>query len=240
MRDQTAPGVGGAPGDHRRVPPVVVLRALARCFRLLIAPFIRLEIRGGACAPELETAVIVANHRSMGDAVAGLVILHRFGHYPRVLIAREWVEANWTGVLARAVGAIPVDRGGDPTRSLDPAVDALRAGAPILVMPEGRLWRDDDQNTTGPAKTGAARLAAGAQVPVVAAALAGTADAWPPGRRLPRLNPFRRSVVLVRVADEPLAVDGRDAKEDTETIMAELRSLLRRANEERDELMGSS
>ena len=240
MGDPEPTVIVGAPGDGRRIPPEVVLRVLARFLRLLMAPFIRLEIRGGACASELQTGVIVANHRSMGDAVAGLVILHHFGHYPRVLIAREWVEANWTGVFARAVGAIPVDRGGDPTRSLEPAIAALRAGPPILVMPEGRLWRDNDQNTTGPAKTGAARLAAGADVPVVIAALAGTAAAWPPGRRLPRLNPFRRSVVVVQVADEALTVQGRDAKEDTETIMAELRLLLRQANDERKALIGAS
>ena len=226
-----------APGDDRRIPPEVVLRALARFFRLLIAPFIRLEIRGGACADELETAVIVANHRSMGDAIAGLVVLHHFGHYPRVLIAREWVEQGWTGYLARAIGAIPVDRKGDPARALDPAVDALRAGPPILVMPEGRLHRSDDPDTTGEAKTGAARLAAAAEVPIVLAALSGTAEAWPPGRRLPRLNPFRRSIVLCRVADVPLTPEGRDAREDTDHMMGELRALLRQANRERAALL---
>lgn len=225
-----------APGDDRRIPPEVVLRALARFFRLLIAPFIRLEIRGGACADELKTAVIVANHRSMGDAIAGLVVLHHFGHYPRVLIAREWVEEGWTGYLARAIGAIPVDRRGDPARALDPAIEALQAGPPILVMPEGRLHRSDDPDSVGEAKTGAVRLSTGADVPIVLAALSGTAEAWAPGRRLPRLNPFRRSVVLCRVADVPLTPEGSDARADTDHMMDELQALLRRANRERADL----
>jgi 1-acyl-sn-glycerol-3-phosphate acyltransferase len=227
-----------APGDGRWIPPEVVLRVLARLLRVLIAPFVRLEIRGGACASRLKTGVIVANHRSMGDAIIGLVVLHHFGHYPRVLIAREFVDARWTGLFARAGGSIPVDRGGDPTAALDPAVEALRAGPPILVMPEGRLHRDDDPNTTGPAKTGVARLAARSEMPVVVAALSGTADVWPAGRRLPTLNPFRRRVVLCRVADEAFFVDGDDAREDTEHVMSELRVLLRRANEERAALDG--
>ena len=223
-----------APGDDRHIPPELVLRVLARILRVLIAPFVRLEIRGGACADKLTTGVIVANHRSMADAVVGLVVLHHFGHYPRVLIAREYVEARWTGVFARAGGSIPVERGGDPERVLDTAVETLEAGVPILVMPEGRLHRDDDDpNTTGPARTGAARLAARSNMPVVAAALSGTAAAWPPDRMLPRLNPFRRRVVLCRVADDPFYVPGEDAQEDTGVVMAELRALLRRANEER-------
>jgi 1-acyl-sn-glycerol-3-phosphate acyltransferase len=222
-----------APGDGRRIPPEIVLRVLARLLRVIIAPFVRLEIRGGACADRLKTAVIVANHRSMGDAIIGLVVLHHFGHYPRVLIAREFVEAGWTGVFARAGGCIPVDRGGDRTAALDPAVETLQAGPPILVMPEGRLHRDDDPHTTGPAKTGVARLAARSGMPVVVAALSGTAEAWPAGRSLPILNPFRRRVVLCRVADEPFYVDGDDVREDTEHVMAEIRVLLRQANEER-------
>jgi 1-acyl-sn-glycerol-3-phosphate acyltransferase len=233
----TVHGGPHAPGDGRRISPEVVLRFLARFCRLLMAPFVRLEIRGGACAPRLKTAVIVANHRSMGDAICGLVILHHFGHYPRVLVAREWVEDSWTGVFARAIGAIPVDRRGDPAHALDVAIETLRAGVPILVMPEGRFHEDDDPNTTGPAKTGAARLATSSGVPVVVAALAGTADAWPPGRNLPNLNPFRRRVVVCQVADDEMAVPGDDARVDTETIMVELRSHLRRANKERDTLI---
>jgi 1-acyl-sn-glycerol-3-phosphate acyltransferase len=225
-----------APGDERWIPPEVVLRVLARLLGVLIAPFVRLEIRGGACATRLKTAIIVANHRSLGDAIIGLVVLQHFGHYPRVLIAREFVEARWTGVFARAGGSIPVDRGGDRTAALAPAVEALAAGPPILVMPEGRLHRDDDPNTTGPAKTGVARLAAQSGQPVVVAALSGTAEVWPAGRKLPILNPFRRKTVLCRVADEEFFVDGENAREDTEHVMAELRVLLREANRERAEL----
>ena len=227
-----------SPGDERLIRPELVLRVLARVLRLLIAPFVRLEIRGGACATRLETAVIVANHRSMGDAIIGLVVLHHFGHYPRVLIAREFVEARWTGVFARAGGSIPVDRGGDPVAALDPAVETLAAGPPILVMPEGRLHRDDDPNTTGPAKTGVARLAARSEMPVVVAALSGTAEVWPPDRRLPVLNPFRRRVVLCHVADEEFFVEGADPRADTEHVMSELRVLLRQANEERAAITG--
>ncbi|MEL7206767.1 MAG: lysophospholipid acyltransferase family protein [Actinomycetota bacterium] len=224
------------PGADRRIPPRTVLRALARLFRLLIAPFVRLEIRGGACATRLKTGVIVANHRSMGDAIVGLVVLHHFGHYPRVLIAREYVEERWTAPLARAIGAIPVDRSADPARALDPAIDAVRGGAPVLVMPEGRLWQGEDPDSLGPAKTGAARLAVGSGTPVVVAALSGTADAWPPGRPFPRIG-FRRRTVLVRVADDPFTVPSGDPRAATDAVMEELRAHLVRANRERQALV---
>lgn len=218
----------------RGVTPERVLGWLGRLFDLLSRPFIRYELRGGRCADELTVGVIVANHRSFIDVVAGLVCLHRFGHHPRILIERRYVEHGILGVLSRAIGAIPVDRDGDRRAALADAVAALRRGIPILVMPEGRLhWDPDDPVSTGPARTGAARLAAQAGVPVVPAALAGTERVLPPGRRVPRANPFRRKVVVCWVADDPLMVDGADPRADTEVVMATLRELLGRAEAER-------
>lgn len=214
-------------GKGRRVPPERVLAFLGRLFDLLSRPFIRYELRGGRCADELTVAVIVANHRSFFDIVAGLVALHRFGHHPRILIERRYVDHGILGVLSRAIGAIPVDRDGEGRAAYHAGVDALRAGIPILVMPEGRLhWDPDDPVSTGPARTGAVRLATQAEVPLVPAALAGTERVLPPGTRIPRANPFRRKVVACWVADDPVPLTGGDARADTEAVMAALRGLL--------------
>lgn len=211
---------------HRHVGPERVLAWLARILAVLTAPFVRYELRGGACARDLKVGVIAANHRSMFDVVAGLICLHRFGHYPRLLIERKYVERGFVGWCARAIGAIPVDRDGDRTAALGAAYTALERGVPILVMPEGRLhWDPQDPVSTGPAKTGVSRLACD-RVPVVPAALAGTEVVMPAGARVPHLVPLRRKVVRCNVADEPLWLQGEDHRANTELVMKEIRALL--------------
>ncbi len=199
-------------------------------FRILTTPFVRYEYRGGRCAAELKTGIIAANHRSMFDAMAGLICLHHFGHHPRLLIERRYVERGVLGVLSRGIGAIPVDRAGDGRHALDAAWAAMADGIPILVMPEGRLhWDPQDPLSTGRPHTGVSRLATKDGQPVVAAGLAGTERVVPAGCRLPRFNPFRRKVVVCWVADDPLWLTGDDHRANAELVMAEIRSLLARA-----------
>jgi 1-acyl-sn-glycerol-3-phosphate acyltransferase len=207
-----------------------VLAGLARLFRVLSAPFVRYEIHGGRCATDLRVGVIAANHRSLFDVIAGLVCLHHFGHYPRLLVERHYVETGLVGVCARGIGAIPVDRAGDRGQALAAAWAALGDGVSILVMPEGGLhWDPEDPLSTGPAHTGVSRLATQSGVPVVPAALAGTEGIVPPGARFPRANPFRRKVVVCQVADEPLWLTGDDHRTNAEAVMAAIRDLLAQA-----------
>lgn len=219
--------VGAAPWYNSRVSPERNLAWLARLARVLVAPFVRFDIRGGRCAQELTVGVIAVNHRSMFDVVAGLICLHHFGHHPRLLVDRTYVEGRWTAPFARAIGAIPVDRVKGGGTSVGAALDALRAGIPIVVMPEGKLHFDpDDPRSTGPTRTGVSRLAVGAQVPVVPAALTGTEQVLPKGRKLPTGRPWRRTTVVCNVADEPLWLTGDDHRANTEAVMAAIRDLM--------------
>jgi 1-acyl-sn-glycerol-3-phosphate acyltransferase len=212
--------------------PDTTLRWLARLARVLTAPFVRLEIRGGACAPRLHTGIIAANHRSLFDVAAGLIAFHRFHRYPRLLIAREYVEGRWTAPFCRAIGAIPVDRSGDRSLALKAAEEELAVGVPILVMPEGKLhWDPEHPLETGPAKTGISRLAVAAGTIVVPAAVVGSERIWPATSYLPRPNPFRRKHVVVNVADEEMVLTGDDHRANTERVMAEVRRLIAEAGE---------
>jgi len=207
--------------------PETTLKWMARFARVLTVPFVRLEIRGGACAPRLHTGIIAANHRSLFDVAAGLIAFHRFERYPRLLIAREYVEGGWTAPFCRAIGAIPVDRNGDRSLALRAAEEELAGGVPILVMPEGRLhWDADEPLSTGPARTGISRLAVSAGVIVVPAAVVGSERIWPASSYFPRPNPFRRKHVVVNVADEEMRLAGDDHRANTEAVMAEVRRLI--------------
>lgn len=200
---------------------------LARIVRVLTAPFVRYEVRGGACVPDLHVGVVAVNHRSLFDVAAGLVGLHQVRRYPRLLIAEKYVAGWWTAPFARAIGAIPVPRGGGSDAVIRSGVQALREGKPLLVMPEGRLHHDpSDPLALGQPRTGVSRLAVGADTIVLTAGLSGTEAIWPATSKLPRLNPFRPKRVIIRVADEPLRFDGDDHQANAEAVMASIRGLL--------------
>jgi 1-acyl-sn-glycerol-3-phosphate acyltransferase len=169
----------------------------------------------------------------MFDVAVGLIAWRRFGRYPRLLVAREYVQGRASGRLARALGVIPVDRGRGRSDAIGAAVASLRAGRSVLVMPEGRLHVDPvDRTTTGRAHTGVARIAWAARAPVMAAAVVGSDEVWPKEARYPRPRLGHRRLVTVRIADQPLWLQGQDARADTERVMVAIRELLRSAEQE--------
>lgn len=155
--------------------PERTLALLAVVLRVLTAPFVRYDVRGGAGRADHDVVVVAVNHRSMFDVIAGLICLHHFDLHPRLLVDRKYVEGRWTAPFARAIGAIPVDRERGGGTSVVAALETLASGVPIVVMPEGRLhWDPQDPRSTGPTRTGVSRLARGGGVPVVACALTAT------------------------------------------------------------------
>jgi len=215
------------------VSPDRWLAWLARLAGVLCWPFVRFDIDGGGeLNRSLGPVVLATDHRSLFDVVAGLIVFHRYQRYPRVLIERSFVESRWTGAFARAIGAIPVDRASHGGAALASAVAALRSGVTVLLLPEGRLhWDPADPLSTGPAATGVSRMAAEAEVPVVAAGMVGTESVWPAGTQFPRLRPLRRALVVVRVADAPVAFRHEDDhRQRTEQVMEEVRALMAQAS----------
>jgi len=206
---------------------------------VLTWPFARFDIAGGRDNDRLGAIIIVVDHRSLFDVVAGLVVLHRFKRYPRVLIEKKYVDSKWTRPFARAIGAIPVDRKAGHGEAFRAAVEALHEGVTILILPEGRLhWDPEDPLTTGPSSTGVARLAEAANVPIVCAGMVGTEEVWPATSKLPRLVPFRRRRITVRVGDEPLPLVEGDQREQTDQVMAEVVRLMTIAQADADAAAG--
>ncbi len=215
--------------------PERALAVLARVLRVLVWPVVRFDITGGeALNRRLGACIIVTAHRSLFDVAAGLVVFHRYRRYPRVLVERKYVERAWTRPFARVIGAIPVDRAAGHGQAFAAAVEILRDGATVMLLPEGRLHFDADEPCgTGPASTGVSRMARAAGVPVLAAGMVGTEKVWPPGGR-PRLRPWHRPVVRVRLSDRVVGLDPEsDDETRTEQVMADVRRLLREAAADR-------
>ena len=209
--------------------PERALAWLARVAWLLSWPFVRFDIGGGEDVNRnTPTGIIIVDHRSLFDVVAGLIVFHRYRRYPRVLVEKKYVDSKWTKPFARAIGAIPVDRAAGRGEAFRAASDALQSGITILLLPEGRIhWDPEQPLSTGPSSTGVSRLAEVSGVPVVAAGMIGTERVWPATRHLPYLNPFkRRPVVTVRVSEHPVELTGDDHAERTEQAMADVRRMM--------------
>lgn len=113
------------------------------------------------------------------------------------------------------MGMIPVERGRADLSALDAVVACLRAGEVVGVFPEGtrspsgHLYRF---------RSGLGRIAAAAQVPVVPAGLIGTAEALPPGQRVPRRLPPGRLLIGFGPVVAPPSPDAKARRAFTSTV----------------------
>jgi 1-acyl-sn-glycerol-3-phosphate acyltransferase len=124
-------------------------------------------------------AVYAANHGSVLD----IPVL--FGHLPvdfRIIHKRSLHRVPVVGLYLHLAGHIAIDRmsGFRARRSLDRAVERVRAGVSVLVFPEGTRSRHGD---VAAFKRGSFVLAVRAGVPVVPLTLAGVKGVMPGGLR---------------------------------------------------------
>ena len=179
----------------------------------------RLRARGKEHLPS-GGYVLAANHNSNFDPwPLGLPLFPR-----RYLRFMAKSELFWTPFkqFATAAGAFPVRRGERDTAALETAISLCSAGHVVVMFPEGtRRKKGLRKKYEARAHTGAARIALGAGVPLVPAAIVGT-------DRLGRLAQVRV------VYGAPIPLDDLDAREDaaqvaTDRLMAAIAELERAA-----------
>ena len=199
---------------------------------LIVWPLTRLwwpKVTGEQSVPQSGAAVLVSNHLSFCDSIFLPVEMNRQVTF---LAKREYfVRRGVIGMLWRwfftAVGQVPVDRSGGRAAeaAITTGVRLLRQGKLLGVYPEGtrspdgRLYRG---------RTGAARIAIEAQVPVIPVAMVNTFWVQPTGQRLPRLG--RRIGIKFGTAIDTSRWAGRESdpaamRELTDEMMAQLRDL---------------
>ncbi len=170
-----------------------------RLMKAIIGPVLRLAfrpwVRGLNHVPPTGGAILASNHLAVIDSfVLPLVV----GRKIRFIGKSEYftgtgLKGRLTAGFFRGVGTIPVDRAGGKASeaALETGLRILESGNLFGIYPEGtrspdgRLYRG---------KTGVARLALEAGVPVIPVAMVGTDIAQPIGRRIPR--PVRIGVVI--------------------------------------------
>ena len=151
-----------------------VFRVLAVICRPIVGRVFRLVFTGRELVPA-GGCVLCANHLSGFDPWALSVPL--LPRQPRYMAKAELFRWPFRSLL-RAVGLFPVRRGGGDECAVAAAIRHATAGRIVLVFPEGARRR----NRVLRPRTGAARIALGAGVPLVPAAVRGTDSLLTPWR----------------------------------------------------------
>jgi long-chain acyl-CoA synthetase len=143
------------------------------------------RVVGLAHVPHDRNVLVVANHSShldmglvkvaLGDEARRLAALAARDYFFDTRVKRAYFE-NFTNL-------IPMEREGALKASLKAAAEALRRGYHLLIFPEGTRSRDGQMKPFFPT---AGYLALQCGVDVLPAHIAGTFDALPPGKGLPR------------------------------------------------------
>lgn len=181
---------------------------------------LRFTIVGEENVPRAGGAVMVINHIGYMDfTYAGLSAL-KSGRLVRFMAKEAVFKHPVSGPLMRGMHHIPVDRAAGAA-SYRAAVEALRAGEIVGVFPEATISRSFELKAF---KSGAARMAQEAGVPILPVVLWGSQRVWTKGhpKRLGRTNvPISISV------GEPITVDpSADAEEVTAEYKAVMQHML--------------
>ena len=160
--------------------------------RVILGPLLRLVYRPWADGlehiPAHGAAIVASNHLSFSDSLfMPLVVPRRVTFLAKSdYFTGSGVKGWLTRVFFRGVGQVPIDRSGGKASeaAIRAGLKVLRRGDLLGIYPEGtrspdgRLYRG---------KTGVARMALEAKVPVIPVAMIDTDKMQPPGRLIPRV-----------------------------------------------------
>ena len=170
---------------------------------------VRLRVSGTEHVPAREPVIFMGNHQGNFDIlVLSPAIPRRFSW----LAKEELFRIPLFGAAMRRAGYIPIDRsdGRKALRSLDAAAKRIKAGASVVVFPEGTRTTD---GSLLPFKKGGFILAERAGVPIIPFTINGSM----------RVNP-RNTVQLIRGAEisvrfgEPIPTSGDGALKGAELM----------------------
>ena len=159
---------------------------------IVVGPAVRVVFRpwveGRDNIPATGGAILASNHLSFSDSIFLPLMVERRVTFPakQEYFTGRGVKGWLTRQFFTATGKIPIDRSGGKASlvALEKGLEVLRRGELFGIYPEGtrspdgRLYRG---------KTGMARLAVAADVPIVPCAMIDTDKAQPTGQRIPNV-----------------------------------------------------
>jgi 1-acyl-sn-glycerol-3-phosphate acyltransferase len=191
---------------------------------LLHAAF-RPKVTGLEHIPPAGGAIVASNHVSFLDPLLlPLVVPRRRVMY---LTKVKYIDKPFLHSFLRGAGVIPVatDEPSAAGGAVAAGVRAVRQGRLVGIFPEGTRSRDGLLHR---GKSGVARIALEAGVPVIPAGISGTERAFPPGARLPRPASVQIKFgppITLSVPEGSTASDAALSRRGTEQVMAAIREL---------------
>lgn len=152
---------------------------------------------GAEHIPTQGGAVIATNHVGYLDFVFVGYAARERKRLVRFMAKKEAFDHRVSGPLMRGMKHIPADRFGDAGRAIELSIAACRRGEVVGMFPEGTISRSFVPRT---GKTGAARIAIEAGVPLIPGAVWGTQRILTKGRP----KNFERGVTLTVDIGEPV------------------------------------
>ena len=147
---------------------------------------LKFTVKGDQNIPATGGAVIAINHTGYMDFTYAGLPARSVKRYVRFMAKKEVFDNKISGPIMRALKHIPVDRaaGADSYKA---AVDFLRRGELVGVYPEATISRSFEIKEF---KSGAARMAIEADVPIIPVVIWGAQRVWTKGfpKRLGRTN----------------------------------------------------
>jgi 1-acyl-sn-glycerol-3-phosphate acyltransferase len=187
----------------------------------------RPQVEGLENIPATGGAIFAGNHLSVADELfLGAVVPRHLAFWAK----EEYFQGKTLGgkitkFVMNGLGAIRVERAGGRAAlaAFDGAIPVLKAGDLVVVYPEGTRSPDGKLYR---GRTGVARLALGAGVPIIPVGMLGTDKVQPIGQRLPKLG---TGPVTIRFG-KPIDVTGRpndrtSLRALTDEVMAEIQKL---------------
>jgi 1-acyl-sn-glycerol-3-phosphate acyltransferase len=174
--------------------------------------------------PRIGGAVVAINHTSYVDWLPAALAVHYRGRRIRYMIKAEMQQVKIVNFLIKHTKTIPVNRGAG-ARAYAEAVRLLRAGELVGLMPEATISRSFELKDF---KTGAARMALEAGVPMVPLIVWGAQRIWTKDQ--PR-NLGRKKIPVIVAAGRPLSLAGGVEQLDA-ALRDEMTSVLHRVQQE--------
>ncbi|AYF74740.1 1-acyl-sn-glycerol-3-phosphate acyltransferase [Nocardia yunnanensis] len=147
---------------------------------------LKFTVKGEENIPATGGAVIAINHTGYMDFTYAGLPARTTKRYIRFMAKKEVFDSALSGPIMRALKHIPVDRAAG-AESYHEAVNRLRAGELVGVYPEATISRSFEIKEF---KSGAARMAIEAGVPIIPMVIWGAQRVWTKGhpKRLGRTN----------------------------------------------------
>lgn len=140
------------------------------------------RVQGVEHIPASGGGVVATNHVGYLDFVfSGYGVREQGKRRLRFVAKREVFDHPVTGPLMRAMGHIPVDRGGNTGTAMQAVADNLAAGELVGMFPEGTI---STSFVPLDGRPGAVRMAMGAGVPLIPGVVWGSQRIFTKGRKI--------------------------------------------------------